>query len=168
MTNTKLTQTQPAGQTRELLEPIHPSKRQHLANYVVGFALGLAAVGISVFLFWLFTGHDALVIKNEPLPVQPVVIKSEEKLTITVDFCKVTKAQGTVYVRFVSNRTELVVPTQDENLAPKCYPNLPYVIPIPPQTPVGTYHVNFRVDYKTNPITTVREEFNTQEFKVVE
>lgn len=167
--NTTLSKPQKPGDTRELLEPVRPTKKQHIANYVVGFCFGLIAVALSIMLYWAFTGKDALVLKGtQPLKVQPVVIKSEEKLTVFIDFCKVTHAQGTIYLRFVSNRTELVAPTTEENLPAKCYHNLSFPVPIPPQTAPGTYHINYRVDYKTNPLTTVREEFNTQEFQVIE
>lgn len=167
--NPQLTKEQSPGDTRELLEPVHPTKKQKLTNYLIGAALALTAVALGVFMYWGFTGKDALVLKgNEPLKVQPVVIKSQEKLTVFIDFCKVTHAQGTVYLRFVSDRTELVAPTQEENLPARCYDNFSFPVPIPPQTPPGKYHINYRVDYKTNPLTTVREEFNTQEFQVVE
>jgi hypothetical protein len=166
--NKKLTNSQKPGDTRQLLEPVHPTKRQKWTTYLIGFALGITAVALGIFLYWGFSGKDALDVHNAPLPVQPVVVKSAEKITVTIDFCKLTHAQGTIYLRFVSDRTELVVPTQEENLPAKCYHNFPFQVPIPPQTTPGTYHLNYRVDYKTNPLTTVREEFNSREFKVVE
>lgn len=166
--NTKLSKTQEPGDTRELLEPVHPTKRQKFTNFLIGFSLGLTAVALSVILYWALTGKDALVIDHVPLKVQPVVIKSEEKLNVYIDFCKVTHAQGTVYLQFVSDRTQIPVPTQEENLPARCYNNFSYSVPIPPQTPPGVYHINYRVIYQTNPLTTVREEFNTQDFRVVE
>lgn len=165
--NTKLTNSQKPGDTRELLEPVHPTKRQKWINYLIGFALGLTAVALGIFMYWGFSGKDALVVNNAPLPVQPVVVKSQENITVTIDFCKVTHVQGTIYLRFVSDRTELVVPTQEENLPTKCYHNLPFQVPIPPQITPGKYHLNYRIDYKTNPITTIREEFDSKEFQVV-
>jgi hypothetical protein len=167
-TNTTLRNTQPEGQTRTLLEPVHLTKKQKLANRLVGFALGLTAVALGILLFWSFTGKDVLDMHNTPLPVQPIVVKADEKILVTADFCKKVATEGTMYVRFVSDRTELVVPTTTENLGARCYNNLAFPVPIPPQTVPGVYHLNYRIDYKTNPITTVREVFNTQNFTVTE
>lgn len=166
--NTKLSKSQKPGSTRELLEPEHPSKRQTVFNYLIGFAMGLTAVLLAVILYWGLTGKDVLVVHNAPVPVKPAFVKTEEKITVTIDFCKVDKANGTVYTRFVSEKTELVVPTYTDTLAPGCYDNLDFQVPIPPQLTADKWHLNYRIDYKTNPLTTVREEFNTQDFTVTE
>jgi hypothetical protein len=166
--NQPLQATQPNGETRELLEPMHQTKKQKWATYLVGFALGLSAVAIGVLVYWGLSGKDVLQIKNEPLPVKPAFLKREEFITVNIDFCKVSKAQGTVYTRFVSARTELVVPTYQENLGVGCKDNFAFKVPIPPQLTPDTYHLNYRIDYRTNPLTSVREEFNTQNFTVTE
>lgn len=146
-------------------EPLRPTKRQKTVNYVVGAALALVGVAVAVFLYWMFTGKDVLKINNNPVPVKPSFVKSEEKITISIDYCKSMDVPGVVYTRFVSKNTELVVPTTMENTTKGCAVK-EFAVPIPSQLTPDVWHLNYRIDYKTNPISTVREEFNTQDFTV--
>lgn len=148
--------------------PLHMTLGQKIFSRVMYFALGIASVGVGLILYWAFTGTDALVIKNAPLPVQPKFVKSLENVVVTVDFCKVTDAPGRVVRKLVSDKTELLAPVVDEALPKKCYNNLPVQVPIPDQTPLGKYKVVYRVTYKTNPLHEVTEEFESQQFEVVQ
>lgn len=168
MMNKPFERTQKSGNTRSMLEPVHPTKRQSFVYNIVFFALGIAAVGMGLLIYWALSGKDALTASNAPFPVKPIVVKSEEVIHVTANICKLTDVSGTVYSRLVSDKTELVAPTVKEGLGKQCYNDLSFDVPIPPQTPPGKYHVNYRIDYQTNPLTVVREEFNTQEFEVVE
>lgn len=133
-----------------------------------GFFLGIVFVGLCVAGYWVFTGRDALVIHNEPLPAKPKYVKSEQDIELTASFCKTTDVSGRVTRRLVSNQTELLAPTVPENTAKGCYQDLPIKVPIPPQTTPGIYYVNYRVVYKTNPFHTITVEFNSEEFEVIE
>jgi hypothetical protein len=144
------------------------SLRTRLMTGAVYFALGIIAVALAVVMYWSLTGRDALDVKNTPLPVKPVVVKSEETVYLTVHVCKKTTANGRVSRRFVSNRTELLSPTVNEGLGQGCYENLEVPVPIPPQTPPGRYRINYRVTYRTNPMHTVVEDFSSDEFEVIE
>jgi hypothetical protein len=143
--------------------------KTRIINGSLFFALGLASVGIGFMVYWSLTGKDVLTVTNAPLPVKPKVVKSEERIVLDVSFCKQVNAPGRVIRRLVSDRTELLAPTVNESVGAGCYEHLPVPIPIPPQTPPGRYHVNYRITYDTNPLHRgIVEEFNSQEFDVVE
>lgn len=137
-------------------------------NGLMYFALGVISVGIAFVLYWTFTGNDVLTINNEPVPVKPKVAKSEEVVNIEVNFCKHSNAPGIVTRKLVSKQTELLAPTTEDKLGPICVPNAIVPIPIPPQTPVGTYKVVYEIEYRPNPLKTVVETFSSEEFQVVE
>jgi len=168
MKKTKTTITTVTPVEKELLVTQHPTTKSKWINNIAFFAMGLIAVGLAFMLYWAVSGKDVLEIKNEPLPVKPSFVKREEFVTVSVDFCKKVKAEGTLYTRFVSDKTELIAPTVQENLGTGCHNNFAFRVPIPPQLTPGKYHLNYRVDYKPNPLTNVREEFNTQDFEVIE
>lgn len=149
-------------------DKVEVSKRSKYLNYIVYTVLGIIGCSIGVFMFWLVTGDKALDVSNSPVPVQPKFVKSLEEITISVDFCKSTDAHGRVVRKLVSDKTELLAPVVVESVEPGCYKNLQIKIPIPDQTPPGRYKVVYRITYQTNPIKNIVEEFESQEFDVVD
>lgn len=127
----------------------------------------IALIGLgSIITYWNFSGRDVLKFNKEPIPVKPLFVKSEESITLEVDFCKVNGVPGEVERRLVSEETEISAKTVIESQPKGCYKyELP--IPIPPQTPPGKYFIKYRVTYKTNPLHTVVEEVNSELFQVV-
>lgn len=143
-------------------------KKHTVVNYATYTALLVIATIVGIFIYWTFTGRDALVFYRLPLPTEPKSVKSGEFITLEADFCKVTNATGRTVQRLVSDKTEVLAPTVPEALQKGCY-NFPVKVPVPPQTPPGKYHINFRTTYKTNPLhTNLIEEINSEEFMVVE
>lgn len=133
---------------------------------LVSVLLTVAALSAGLLVaYWSFTGTDVLKFNKEPIPVHPKFVKSEGKITLDVDFCKLNGASGRVTQRLVSDKTEIFAPTVTDFQPKGCY-HYPLVIPIPPQTPAGEYHVNYRVIYKTNPLHTVIEDINSEVFEV--
>lgn len=127
----------------------------------------VAIFTVGLLSYWAFTGKDVLQFKKDPIPVKPIFVKSEESVKLDIDFCKLSSTPGRVVQKLVSDKTELFAPTVTESQQKGCYQyDLP--IPIPPQTPPGKYHVNYRVTYKTNPLHTIVEEINSAEFTVIE
>lgn len=128
----------------------------------------VVAIGVgSTLAYWSFTGRDVLKFNKEPIPVKPKFVKSEGIISLDVDFCKLTSTSGRVTQRLVSDKTELFAPTVTDTQHKGCY-NYALPVPIPPQTPPGKYHVNYRVTYQTNPLHTVVEEVNSEVFEVIE
>lgn len=145
------------------------TRTNRIINRAVFFCLGVVSVGLGVIFYWALTGNNALDIKVIPIPVKPVIVKSEESITLDVSYCKLTNASGRVIQRLVSDKTEILAPTVNENLPKGCYDHLPVKIPIPPQTTPGRYHVNYRVMYNTNPLHQgLIEEYNSEEFEVID
>lgn len=141
---------------------------QRLAKRISFVAVILIAALMSLIMFWLFTGNDVLDVKNNPVPVKPSFVKSTENVVLDVSFCKKTNSTGRVTRRLVSDKSELLAPTDTDNSGKGCHDHAPIVVPIPAETVPGVYHVNYRVVYTVNPLKTVIEEFNSQNFTVTE
>ncbi len=144
----------------------HPSKGQQLLNNLALITLGLAFAAIGLIIYWASTGTRALEVSNAPVPVQPAFVKSLDQVTVSVDFCKYTNASGRVIRKLVSAKTALLAPPAVESLPEGCYNNLEVKVPIPDQTPPGTYKLVYRVTYQTNPLHEIVVEFESQTFEV--
>lgn len=136
-----------------------------LLQLIAAILAAAVIVGGGYVTYWSFTGTDVLQFKKEPIPVKPRFVKSEGKITLDVDFCKLSSVTGRITQRIVSDKTELFAPTITDSQPKGCY-QYPLIIPIPPQTAPGKYHVNYRVIYKTNPLHTVVEDINSEIFEV--
>lgn len=132
---------------------------------IVLFSIGAVVAGLVG--YWSLTGDDVLIFHKDPIPETPKFVKSEDKIILDIDFCKLSDTPGRVTQRLVSNKTELFAPTVTETQPAGCY-HYKLPIPIPPQTSPDKYHINYRVVYQTNPFHTVVEEVNSEEFEVIE
>jgi hypothetical protein len=136
-------------------------------NKLIFAALVFIAVCLAVFFYWLVSNQDVLEVRNAPVPVSKVSPSPEVdgQVVFRVDFCKNVEAEGRVRPSFVSNAKEVFIPTYTDKSDKGCQLyDVPVIIPRD-LTP-GKYHVHYRITYKVNPIKTVVEEFDSQEFTI--
>lgn len=149
----------------ELEETGRVSGASKLLTSIVYAALGIIGLGIAITLYWLVSGNDALEVK-QPVPVQPLVVESQEKVVLYIDYCKYTGDEGRIIRRFVSSNAEVFAPTIAGQFKKGCYENEPVEIPIPDSVQPGIWRVNYRITYKTNPLKEVIEDFTSEAFEV--
>lgn len=137
-----------------------------LITLVVIITTLLAVIAVTQGLYWVFTGNKALEATNHPFPVAPKIVKPEQTIILDASFCKYTDAEGRVLRRLVSDKTEISAPVVYDSSKKGCQEHVQIPVVVPPQTPPGKYHINYRVVYKTNPLHTVTVELNSQEFTV--
>lgn len=142
------------------------SLRQRIINKLVYIALFIVAMALCVVLYWSYTNQDVIDLLKEPIPTTPLEAKVSDTIYLKADFCKKVDATGRVVTRISGNSGDLLAPIQYEKLKPGCYHNFLITVPLPPQITPGTYHVNYLITYRTNPMTTVTENFNSEDFQV--
>ena len=145
-------------------EPVKKSDRW-LARFGY-FSLGIIFMALSVLAYWSVSGNDVLSVEGTPTVV-PLVAKSEETVTVYVNYCKPSAIEGRLVKRLVTDNTELFTPTGNESFPVGCHSDYPVEVPIPAQTASGIYVVNFRITYKTNPLKTVVEDFSSERFEII-
>lgn len=138
-------------------------------NWIIFLALGIVAFGIGLFLYWRFANADVLDIKNAPFPVRTIREHptADGVVILKVDYCKKVEAKGRLRTSFVSATREVFLPASEENQPPRCLKTEVPVL-IPHEIPEDNYRVRFRIDYQLNPVKSVIEEFDSQEFHVDE
>lgn len=144
-------------------EDIDKTKR---AARLLYFALGIISIALTVFLYWLISGNDALEIKGA-VKAEPVVVETQKAVTLKVNYCRSAWDEGRVVRKFVNGSSEVLAPTVAGQLPRGCNSDFPIEIPIPDSVTPGKWHINYRITYRTNPLKTVVEEFDSQEFTVV-
>jgi hypothetical protein len=129
-------------------------------------ALTVLGFGVATFVFWNLQPKDVLTIRG-PVKVKPVVAKGEGAVTLHFDYCKNLDVEGTIQQSFVSNKTELLSPEVQDTQHKICTKDQAVTILIPPQTAPDRYRIKYVATYKINPITTVVETFQSEQFDVV-
>ena len=166
--NTKLANSQPGGETRELLEPVHLSKWSRFGIKFLYASLVLIALAFALFLKWSFADENVLQVNNEPFPVRTIREhpSSNGVVILKVDFCKNTDVNGDLRLSFVSKDREVFLPITQER-TPKGCQNTEFPIIIPSNIEPGTYVIKFRVTYDLNPLKKgIVDEFQSKEFTV--
>lgn len=131
--------------------------------YVV---VALAALTTGLMAYWGAAQYDVLDIRQSPVPVRPKEVSGPDPTIIaTIDYCKKLDVEGTAVVTLVSKKTVLLTPAYKDK-TPKTCATLEAALLIPPQATPDVYHYHWRVVYKVNPIKTVVEEFDTEEFEL--
>lgn len=144
-------------------QDIEKTKR---AARLLYFALGIISIVLTLFLYWLISGNDALQIKGK-VAAEPLVVETQKTITLKVSYCRTSWDEGRVIRRFVNETSEVLAPTVAGQLPRGCNSDFPIAIPIPDSVTPGKYHINYRITYQTNPLKTVVEEFDSEEFTVI-
>lgn len=152
--------------TPEILTPLQ-TKRGKAINYAAYVALGIAALGVSIFLFWSFQPDDVLQVNNSPFPVRTIREHptADGVVILNVDFCKTTEVTGEVRTSFVSESKETFLPVGEEKGPTGCTKTEVPIL-IPTDIASGEYKIKFRAEYRINPIKEVVEEFETSMFTI--
>lgn len=151
--------------------------KRKIAPVVAYLSLGIIALGITVFLYWLYSPpKEAVSVSPNPIPVQnkqalkdnPVctLVKSDRCIVIKFTRCKNTKATGRVTTTLVGTNVQIPLPTGSDSGERKCNTDLQYPVPIPSLATPGTYHFHFRATYQVNPLKSIIQEYNTEDFEL--
>lgn len=104
-------------------------------------------------------------IKNGPVPVRPQTQKADQLVFVGVNYCKTQDIAGTVRRTLISSTQRLVLPIQSDAGPVTCQQvDAPELIPkgaVPDK-----YHFHFEITYKVNPIKTVVESFDSEDFVI--
>lgn len=139
-------------------------------------ALLVVAGGIGTLLYWkLSTPTEVLSIRPQPIPVLTKVVKlnpacaiigADRCVVLKITQCKNVEANGKISPTFVSNTDRIPTPEIIERGERKCQNDITVPFPVPRVAPPGKYHIHFRTTYKVNPITTIVQDFDSEEFEV--
>lgn len=146
------------------------------ASYFINFCLLILGVSLTVILFWIYSPpQEALSISPHPIPVVTKVVKEDGTcavlgynrcVVLKLTRCKNVRSTGRVVVSVVGKEVQDILPVLTDTGERKCENDVTIPFPIPPQTVAGTYHLHFRTTYKINPLVTVTQDFDTEEFTV--
>lgn len=91
---------------------------------------------------------------------------TDETLTLGIDICKRTDARPQLHASFVNSAIFTLTPLEVSTLK-GCRHFISHSIHIPKILPSDTYHVEGYLEYRINPLRSVRVPFKTQKFQVI-
>ena len=142
-------------------------KRSRNLTWFIGYGgLSIAFIATSLILYWLSSPLDALVIKNNPVFVEPKEVEEKQPLFVTVDFCKKSKAYGIVKVYIVTQFREIPLPVYTDRL-PKLCEKVTYPVLMQEMLRSSSAHLRWEIEYKLNPLRTVKIDFISQPFTII-
>lgn len=135
---------------------------------LLAILVGYLAVGLVA--FWLFWPYKTLVIENEQaggVPVITTTLHPGDPLQYYLNYCKYVDLTSTVYRTLVDGQI-ITLQTSQGTLPIGCDNNhIVSTVSVPETINPGRYYLSVSVDYKVNPIRTVRTTYRTQYFDVV-
>lgn len=108
----------------------------------------------------------AVDISPNPIPVLTKTVSPNGYVVLNYTYCKNVNTVGRIVISLVSDNVQLIIPVVYERNPRKCESNIKVPIPIPPQATPGEYHFHFRATYQINPLTSIIEDYDTQNFNV--
>lgn len=140
------------------------TKHKWLANALY-LALGLISIAVLTAVYWIVSPMDIITVKNNPVPVRPPVVAIGNAEILNIYFCKLTDNPGSLRISFVGETTETFLPIAADNSKKACArTDLPILIPQGLEP--GKYHIHFKATYQANPLKTIVEQWDSQEFNV--
>lgn len=150
--------------------------RRKIISIISYTALGIIAIGVTIFLYWLYSPpKEAVSVSPDPIPVLTKTVKSDGTCAVLgYDRCVVLKftrcknvtATGRVVITLVNKTQLLTLPIADDKGDRKCDRDIQAPIPIPPIATPGEYHIHFRATYQINPLKSIIQEYDTESFNV--
>lgn len=150
--------------------------RHKLKSFILYGALLAIAFSVTVFLYWLYSPpKEALSISPRPIPVLTKVVKNDPSCAIIgadrcvvlkLTRCKNIEAFGRISPTFISNTDRVPAPEIPDRGERRCDTDIIVPFPVPRAAPPGKYHIHFRTVYKVNPITTITQDYDSEEFTV--
>lgn len=138
--------------------------KKHLA-ITVYILLAIAGGYLGLRIFWGLQPANILTIQNNPVPVRPKEISPEATVIVSPKICKTKKAEADVKRTLVSDTLLIQLPGYT-NVLPKGCTSPELAVIIPGNVPDGTYHLEYQITYKVNPIKTEVDHWHTQNFTV--
>lgn len=136
-------------------------------NWFLYAALIVVAACVGLMIYWLNEPDDVLTIKG-PVTVQPKHAQKHGAVILKLDFCKNVSVPGVVERRLVSDKTQ-IISAKMEDASPKgCHDNVEIGVGVPEQASPDTYHFEYTATYKVNPLSTVVEEFRSEDFVITD
>jgi hypothetical protein len=149
-----------------MIDQKYKTESKHPVQWLMYGALGIIAAAVALVLYWNLVPLDVIEVRNQPIPVRPPVNSVGNAEILTHNFCKLTNDKGTVRISFVGDTREVFLPVATENSPKRCNEKVDLPVIIPQDLTPGKYHVHFRATYNPNPLRTVVEEWDSQEFNV--
>lgn len=132
--------------------------------YAVLFVIFVILVLIG---YWSLVPVDILEIKKLPVPAsKPSDIQSGRLINLRFDYCKYSDVHGVVERTLVSERAVITLPTYKE-ITPKGCDQVDAPVVLPYTIATQTFYIHYKITYRINPIKTVVEEFDTEEFDIL-
>lgn len=151
------------------LKPEQILPKSHIWVYrSLSFGMAIILGVILLLTYWLNFPFKTLEVYNSPLPAHKDNVQRNEYLSFTSDYCKFTKAEGTVQRFIVTKNKEIMLPEQIDNTGPICQ-KTDFLVLIPAEEAlVGQVYVRYEITYQVNPLRTVTVKFDTSTFNVEE
>lgn len=138
-----------------------------LLPYTGYSALFVIAVAITILLYWLYSAPaQAVTVSPNPIPVVNKTVTAGSYTQIKYSFCKNTNVSGRIVIALVGDNVQLTLPVGFERGKRTCETDKVVPLPVPPQATPGNYHFHFRATYQINPLRSIVQEYDTQEFAV--
>lgn len=138
------------------------------ALWIAGYiALGVMATFTAIILYWLLSPpKEVLSVNPHPIVVLTEKTHPDGLVLIRYNYCKNASATGRLVISLVGEDVQLTLPITTEPNPKGCEDNVEVPLPIPAQATPGRYHFHFRVTYQVNPLRTIIQDLDTEEFSV--
>lgn len=146
---------------------IHQATHQEMHRsffYIATFVIVLAAVVGLYYFYLLFFPQNVTVLSD--ITIAPRIVHAQQSLVVTAHYCKKVDAVTIVIRDFLEeDGQKSVIPLSEvASDAPLgCGRFVTYVM-IPPGLPKGRYLVDLTLQYQSNPVRTIYEEYHSPTF----
>lgn len=140
---------------------------QKTLNGASWIVLGLAAVMIVYFIFYMVYPFKPIEFRDAILPVMKPVIKIGEVVPIMMRFTRYTDMSSTVTRRLVDTNYVIMYPDIEISRCAGEYDFVSSSTSIPIHILPGEYYLEFGFIYKIHPLRTVVINKRTEKFRVV-
>lgn len=144
----------------------------------VVYTICLIAAGlVSILIYWSLESTEVLDVKNatvtqtpkatvyDGLKVRPDIAKPDEKVFISLDYCKLKSVHGDVIARLVGEEFITRLTWPNDSSPAGCVIN-DVGITIPKKIDSDIYYVEFQVEYHINPQKTTTVILRSDKFKI--
>lgn len=123
----------------------------------------LSVVGMTLTItYWLTFPYEVTNIKKQPMEVLTKELKAGESLFYKIDYCKSMDSTATI-TKLLVNGLVYHLGTIEGVFDKGCRVNTVQIV-IPPELPVGEYHLIQQWSYKVNPVRTIKVQAETETF----
>lgn len=129
-----------------------------IATILIGFGI------LALVTYWLLHPHKTIEFKSDYRTEKQVYVQGENTV-YSIDYCKYTDVMPKVTKKFVDG-IEFTAEANKAVLRKGCHIEL-VDLKIPDTLPAGTYRLVVILEYKVNPLKTIRIEHKSNWFKVL-